>query len=139
MEVDTTTEFGRRVMRRLEEEQVIWLTTVDASNTPQPRPVWFLWEGETILIYSQPGAAKVRHIQRNSRVALHFNGTERGGDIIVFVGTAWIAEGAPAGDENAAYLDKYRPGIERLGSTPYSFARDYSVPIRVEPVKVRGH
>lgn len=139
MEVDTTTEFGRRVMRRLEEEQVIWLTTVDASNTPQPRPVWFLWEGETILIYSQPDAAKVRHIQHNSRVALHFDGNGRGGDIIVFIGTARIADEAPAGNENADYLDKYGPGIERLGSTPGSFARDYSVPIRVEPVKVRGH
>ena len=57
MKIDTTTEFGQRVMRRLQEEVVVWLTTVDASDTPQPRPVWFLWEGETFLIYSQPDTA----------------------------------------------------------------------------------
>ena len=139
MKIDTTTEFGQRVMRRLQEEQVIWLTTVDARRTPQPRPVWFLWEGETFLIYSQPDTAKVRHIRRNPQVALHFDGNERGGDIIVFVGAARIAKEAPAGNENSDYLAKYRSGIERLGSTPARFAGDYSTAIRVQPTRVRGH
>ena len=54
MQIDTTSEFGKRVMKRLDEETTAWLTTIGADGTPQPRPIWFLWDGETILIYSQP-------------------------------------------------------------------------------------
>ena len=139
MEIDTTTEFGRRVLRRLQEEPVIWLTTVDANGVPQPRPVWFLWDGESFLIYSQPETGKVRHIKRNPQVALNFDGNGQGGDIVVFIGTARFADEAPPGDEHAAYLEKYRAGIEQLGSTPAQFARDYAVPIEVVPDRVRGH
>ncbi len=44
---DPSTEFGERVARRLRDEVVAWLTLVDGSGTPQPAPVWFLWEGDT--------------------------------------------------------------------------------------------
>ncbi len=37
--LDMNTEFGQRVARRLAEERIAWLTTVDSSGTPQPRPV----------------------------------------------------------------------------------------------------
>ena len=39
--IDFTTEFGRRVRQRLDEEYFIWFTTVGTDLTPQPRPVWF--------------------------------------------------------------------------------------------------
>ena len=72
--IDTTSEFGTRVAQRLQQEGIIWLTTVRGDGTPQPSPVWFLWDGETFLIYSQPGAPKVRNIARSPKVALHLNG-----------------------------------------------------------------
>ena len=49
---DPSTPFGERIARRLREEHLIWLTTVDAFGTPQPNPVWFLWDGDTVLIYN---------------------------------------------------------------------------------------
>ena len=49
MQIDTTTEFGERTVRRLEKELIGWLTTVDASGGPQPSPIWFVWDGETEL------------------------------------------------------------------------------------------
>ena len=51
---DPQTDFGARVARRLQNEQVIWITTVRVDGTPQPTPVWFIWDGETILIYPCP-------------------------------------------------------------------------------------
>ena len=39
MMIDTMTEFGARVERRLREEPVIWLTTVRDDLLPQPSPV----------------------------------------------------------------------------------------------------
>ena len=60
--LDFSTRFGRHVNRRLRQEKIIWLTTVDSNNTPQPRPVWFHWDGETVLIFSERHKAKLRHI-----------------------------------------------------------------------------
>lgn len=51
----TTTEAGSRADRRLrEEEEVAWLTTVRADGQPQSVPAWFLWDGETFIVYSRP-------------------------------------------------------------------------------------
>ncbi|HET8629490.1 MAG TPA: TIGR03667 family PPOX class F420-dependent oxidoreductase [Thermomicrobiales bacterium] len=138
MQLDTASEFGARVARRLREETVIWLTTVRADGQPQPSPVWFLWDGAGFLIYSQPGKPKVRNIGRNPRVALHFDGNGRGGDIVIFDGEARVAPDAPPADQVPELVEKYRQGIAGLGGTPASFAREYSVAIRVTPTKVRG-
>ena len=69
--LDTTTEAGARADRRLREEEMIWLTTVRSDGQPQSVPVWFLRDGETFLIYSQPGRQKLKKIGRNARVGLH--------------------------------------------------------------------
>ena len=52
---DDSTEIGARAERRLREEEIAWLTTVRADGQPQSVPVWFLWDGDAFLIYSQPG------------------------------------------------------------------------------------
>lgn len=137
--LDTTTEFGARVQRRLREEQIVWLTTVRGDGLPQPSPVWFLWHGETALIYSRPATPKLRNIARNPQVALHFDGNGQGGDIVVLDAEARVTADAPAADEIAAYVEKYRAGMARLGMPPDRFAEAYSAVIRVTPTKVRGH
>lgn len=137
--IDLSTEFGQRVARRLEEERIVWLTTVDASGTPQPRPVWFLWDDETFLIYSRPETHKLDHIQRSLHVALNFDSDGRGGDIVVFAGEARIADDTPPADQVADYINKYSGGLERLDTTAEEFASSFSVPIRVTPTNLRGH
>jgi len=136
--LDFTSPIGQRIQLRLEEEEIIWLTTVDASHTPQPRPVWFQWDGETVMIFSQAGAAKVRHIARNPRVALNFNTDEDGGDVGVLIGEARLLEGAPPPDRLQAYLKKYAVGIQDIGLTPESMQVEYPVVILVAPVALRG-
>jgi PPOX class probable F420-dependent enzyme len=90
--VDLGSEFGARVARRLQEEMIVWLTTVTPSGAPLPRPVGFLWDGsDNISIYSQPGA-RIRNIARNPQVTLNFDGDGQGGDIVVLSGTAEVDE-----------------------------------------------
>ncbi len=137
--IDIATEFGRRVARRLAEEQIIWLTTIDSHGTPQPRPVWFLWDGETFLIYSLPGAAKLRHAAERPQVALHLDSDGQGGDIVVFTGRAEIDQAASPADQAPAYAAKYQSGIAGIGMTSGEFAASYSVALRVTPLKLRGH
>ena len=137
--IDFTTELGRKAKRYLEEEYVIWFTTVGTDLTPQPRPVWFIWEGSSFLIFSRPDAHKVTHVQGHPNVALHFNTDDKADkDVIVFVGGAEIALDAPLAHEIPAYLEKYATGIAGLKMTPNEFSREYSVAIRVTPTKVRG-
>lgn len=137
--IDTTTEFGQRVARRLAEERIAWLTTIDSNGAPQPRPIWFLWDGETFLIYSRPGTAKLRHIAERPQVALNLDGDGLGGDIVVFTGQAEIDPAAPPADQVPTYVAKYQPGFARIGMTPAEFAASYSVALRVAPLKLRGH
>ena len=137
--IDTSTDFGARVARRLEEEPIGWLVTVDGDQTPQPSPVWFLWDGETFLIYSQPDTPKLRNIARNPRVALHLDGDGHGGDIVILTGEARLDPDAPAATATPAYLTKYATGIEQIGMTPESFAETYSAALRMTPTKLRGH
>ncbi len=139
MKLDTTTEFGARVARRLREEWIIWLTSVGGDGTPQPIPVWFLWDGQTFLIYSRAATAKLRNVADRPRVALHLDGDGHGGDIVVLAGEARIVTDVPPASEIPEYVDKYREAMKRIGMTPASFAQAYSVAIRVTPHRLEGH
>jgi PPOX class probable F420-dependent enzyme len=87
--IDFTSEFGQRVRKRLETEQIIWITTVFPDSTPQPNPVWFYWDGESVLIYTRPGSIKLKNLTRNPHVSLNFEGaTATGGDVVIFHGIA---------------------------------------------------
>ena len=138
LNLDTSTDFGARAARRLQEEQIVWLTTVGANGTPQPTPVWFHWDGDTFLIFSEPNTAKLRHIQANPRVALSFNTDQSGGNVVVFTGAARAAEAAPPAARLEEYATKYAEGITSLGMTPEQMLATYSTAIYMTPDKVRG-
>lgn len=131
--LDTTTEAGARADGRLREEKIAWLTTVRPDGQPQSVPVWLLWDGETFLIYSQPGRQKLKNIGRNARVGLHLNSNARGGDVVRTEGAAAVAEDVPPATEVGEYVEKYREDIARIGFDPDGFARTYSVALRVTP------
>jgi PPOX class probable F420-dependent enzyme len=133
--LDTTTEAGGRVERRLREEQIIWMTTVRSDGQPQSVPVWFFWDGEEFLVYSQPGRQKVRNIERDPRVGLNLNSNAQGGDVVRAEGTAEIVEDAPPATEVPEYVEKYRDAIAGIGFDPDGFARAFSVAIRVTPTR----
>jgi PPOX class probable F420-dependent enzyme len=136
--IDISTEIGANAVRRLNEEQIIWLTTVRPDGMPQPTPVWFLWDGETILIYSQPNAKKVRNLTQNPKVALNLNSDAQGGDVLIIFGRAQIDPEALLANLNPAYLEKYRQGITNIDMTPESMSKEYSTVIRITPERVRS-
>ena len=135
--LDTTTEAGARAERRLRDEEAAWLTTVRSDGQPQSVPVWFLWDGETFLVYSQPEQQKLKNIGRNPRVGLHLNANARGGDVVRMEGTAEVVQDVPPANEVGEYLEKYRESISRIGFDPDGFARTYSVALRVTPDRWR--
>jgi PPOX class probable F420-dependent enzyme len=122
------------VEARLGTNLMAWLTTVSPSGRPQSVPVWFLVrDDDTILIYSQPGKAKLRNIAANPRVALGLDVTDLGRDVIRFEGTAAHVPGHAPADEVPAYRSKYVERIAAIFGTPEDFARSFSEAIVVTP------
>ena len=135
---DPKSESGAHIAIRLQEEDVVWLVTLRADLTPQPSPVWFFWDGDTFLIYSQPDTPKLRNIRLNPVVSLHFDSDGSGGDILIFTGEARIDPDTPPGNQVEGYLQKYRDSIADLGYPPEEFGESFSVPIRVRPTNLRA-
>ena len=134
---DPSTEFGARVARRLQDEVAAWLIVVDGRGTPQPAPIWFLWDGESALIYSQGSAKRLKHLRAHPRAALHLDST-KGGDVVVLTGEIVDAPDEPPVYDNPPYLAKYGERITGGWKTAEKFAAIYSVPLRFRPHRVRG-
>ena len=137
MAINPGTEKGARADARLRAEVVAWLITVSPDGQPVPTPVWFWWDGDTILVYSQRGKPKLRHIAANPRVSFAMRTDELGDEITVISGTAAVDPASPSADQLPGYVEKYATLIERLGADPASFAGEYSVPVRITPTKLR--
>ena len=111
-------------------ETVAWLTTVGADGTPQPNPIWFIWDGaDTVVIYSVE-KAKPRHVAANPRVALHFNTAEDGDDVVIFTGSAMVDRNQPlVGCHERAIGEAGRARcLARPAGKPGPAARNRSLP-----------
>jgi PPOX class probable F420-dependent enzyme len=135
-EIDPNDPRGAEVIERLRTDRIGWLTTVAADGTPQTSPIWYLWDGDAILIYSLE-SPRARNIASHPRVSLHLDGNGMGGDIVVIEGTASIDKDTPSCVDNPEYLAKYEPVMEGAGWTPEWFAERYSVPVRIAVTKYR--
>jgi PPOX class probable F420-dependent enzyme len=118
--LDTSTDRGKHVERRLREDAIAWFTSVRPNGQPDSVPVWFLWDGESVLVYSRPDAPKLRNLEANPHVTLTIDDTRGGGDVIRIEGTArHVAGHAPAHE------------------VPQSFASAYSAAVVVTPTRYR--
>ena len=130
-------ELTEQAERRLADDEIAWLTTVTPDGKPAPRPVWFVWDGTAIIIYSKNGAARLRNIERNPQVTVSFNSVG-GGDIAVISGRAEHLSDAPPPSAFPGLIDKYRFLIEQMGQAPQWYDDNYGVALRVIPERFWG-
>lgn len=137
--IDETTAIGKRAAERLRSESIAWLTTVGNDGTPQPNPVWFLWDGaDGVVVYNATKANRVNHVKARPQVSLHFDSHD-GGDIVVIRGAAAEAADLPSSDQNAEFQAKYGASIKGgPWKTPEQFDRDYPHKLRITIQGVRG-
>ena len=133
--LDLSTDAGQRAEQRLQQDQIIWITTVRADGQPQASPVWFLWQHGKFFLHSKPDQ-KVRNIGAHPRVALHLNDHD-GGDVVTIEGTAEVLAGDSAANVRPDYLAKYREAIPQLGLTPEQMLAAYPVAFQVTPTRIR--
>ncbi|WP_137148743.1 TIGR03667 family PPOX class F420-dependent oxidoreductase [Mycolicibacterium sp. CR10] len=127
-------EFTEEVSRRLETDQFGWLTTVARSGQPVPRLVWFYFDGADVIVYTQPTAAKVRHIRNHPQVSLNLDSDGQGAGIIVLGGTAAVDSEDSDPREDSPYWRKYAEQAEQIGLTDAMGA--YSLRMRISVDKV---
>jgi len=136
-------ELGQRFRDRLASDLIAWLTVVADSGTPQPAPVWFLWDenAEHALIYSQATARRLAWISSREQVSLHLVDNGRGHDYLVLTGTLRYLEPSayPAASENPTFVGKYRALMEEVFGTPEAYDDAFSVPLEFKPSRSRGH
>jgi PPOX class probable F420-dependent enzyme len=131
-------ETRHELIAPLDDELVGWLTTVTPDGQPQSSVVWFLRDGDDLLIYSKPDASKLTNISTNPSVACNLRGDEQGDAVATFEASASIVDSPTPPHQDPAYLTKYREEIIRLGWTPEQFSDDYSALIRISVHRIRS-
>jgi PPOX class probable F420-dependent enzyme len=129
-------EIPSQVIRRLAQEQVIWLTTTRADGTPLPNPVWFLWDGSQFLVFTEPDTVKMKNMVRSPHVALNLNSDADGGDVAIFQAEADVTRTSASEAEFGAYVSKYEEGMRKMGLTREVLATGYHV-VRLTPTRYR--
>jgi PPOX class probable F420-dependent enzyme len=128
-----------RVDGRLQTNLMAWLTTVSPSGRPDTVPVWFLLrDDDTIVVYSQPGKAKLVNLAGNPNVALGLDVTDVGRDVIRVVGTAAHVHGHPLAHEVPEYASKYTERIAAIFGTAERFGQLYSEAIVITPTRLHA-
>ena len=125
--------------RKLDGDQIAWLTTVRADGRPHSVPVWFLWHDGQLLTFSEPDTVKITNIRGNASVVMNLQATDDGGEVVILDGTAavsgsdataWIAS------VGEAYGRKYSAGLKGLGLTLEQMAVKFSAVIEITPTRL---
>ena len=133
-----TTLAGARLRRFLEQEPVVWLSTVRPNGGPHLVPIWFWWDGETVLVFSKPEAQKVRNLRANAAVMLALGNAEDDFDVGLVEGHAELVDRPTRALLPAAHLAKYADQLEAMGLTADEYAATYSQVIRIVPDRPLG-
>ena len=122
-----------RVRPMLDEERVVWLSTVRPDGTPHLVPTWFWWDGKALVVFSKPGAAKVRNLRANPRLMVAVGDPED--DFSVGL----IEAAATCHDEPAvipdAFFAKYATELGPGRLDVDAFRATYTQAIRILPTR----
>lgn len=120
-----------QIAKKLRHARYGWLTTVASSGIPMPMLVWFLFDGHTLTVYSQPPTARVRHVLDRPEVSLHLDSDGVGSGLLIVGGRAALtAEGVDPRDDSDFWA-KYHVEAEAVGLS--EAISTYSAKISITP------
>ena len=91
----------------LQERRFAVLATINKDGTPQLTTMWYLLEGDTIVMNTKLGRTKERNMRRDPRISLCF---EEGYDYLTVSGTVEMIA-----DQDIAQHDIYRLAVRYDG------------------------
>ena len=126
------------VCEALDQALIGHLTAVSATGQPQTTPVWFLRDGDELIVYNRPSSPRLRSLAANERVSFVLRCDVRADGAVIIEGRAAVDESMASADERPDYIAKYSGPIADLGWTPESFAADYNVGLVIIPTRLRA-
>jgi PPOX class probable F420-dependent enzyme len=124
------TVLDRRVSR-LEVATSLQLATVRPDGRPHLVPLWFDWDGETLVVLSKAHAQKVKNIRAEPRAMVNVGEPGSvGTSLLEVTGEVGAARIADIADRFAL---KYHRLLEGLGRTTDEFLQTYPTVIRLRP------
>ncbi len=138
--LDLSQHLQAHIDQRLREDLTIWLGSVRTNGHPHFVPVGFLWDGNTILIFSLPDTLKVRNIKSNNNVVLALD-SHSGTDVVIIDGQASLVSDSSVTATTRPWVEKYGSAPRQVSSAPRRFsveewAARFSQPIRVTPLTI---
>ena len=135
--LDLSDQRQSRMDARLRQETGAYFTTVRPDGRPHTVPVWFAWDGASILVFSKPNDLKVRNLRQNPAVTLALDNVGASSQPVVVEGTAALVESAAITAMLPVYSAKYAALAAKLGLPPDALENIYSQPIHTTPTKIR--
>jgi PPOX class probable F420-dependent enzyme len=136
--MSSPTVASTRIRRFLEEEPVLWLSTVRPDGSPHLVPIWFWWDGEALWVFSKPEAQKVRNLRVNQSVMLALGDADDDFDVGLVEGRAELLDRPAAQVLPAAMVAKYADRLGAIGLDAAGFAATYKQVIRIVPSAYLG-
>ena len=128
---------AQRLDRFLASEPVVWISSVRPDGAPHLVPIWFTWDGATLLVFSKPHAQKVRNLRANPTVMLALGDPSADFDVVLVEARAEL-DPIPASSLPPAHLAKYGERMAALGLSPEAFLETYAQVIRITPERPLG-
>lgn len=126
-----------RLAKILDNDLIGFMTAVNEEGQPQTSPVWFVRDGDEIIIYNRPDTPRLASIEANPKISFNLRGDRRGRGAVTIEAVA-RREQLPPAKEIPGYLEKYAREIERLGWTPEVFSNQYSAGLRLVVTRLRA-
>lgn len=100
-----TAERRRDVLRRLDAERDVWVSTAHPDHGPHQVPLWFLWDGRAVWMCTGATSVTARNVREEPRVRLALPDTF---DVVLLQGEAeCFPDREVAGDTAQAFAGKF--------------------------------
>ena len=124
------------ILDALEHELVVWLSTTRPDGGPHVVPLWFVWDGRSIVAFSKPHAQKVRNLRADPRVMVAVGRADATFDVELIEAVAELHETSAALPDG--FVRKYASLAARAGIGLPAFADVYSQEIVIHPRRWLG-
>jgi PPOX class probable F420-dependent enzyme len=119
----------------LQRNSVVWLSSVRPDGRPHVVPLWFHWDSHSILVFSKPGAQKVRNVRAEPRVMVAVGEPGFAFDVELVEAVAELAGEPTSRLMSEEFATKYADLADRAGITIEHFAAVYEQPIWIRPTR----
>ena len=124
------------VDERLRTNLIIWLGSVRPDGRPHLVYVFFLWDGQHILIFSEPSSQKIRNVRHNPYVTLGLDETKGGEDMVILEGRAQVLDDPAVNTTLPAFVAKYDALLKAKASlSAEAMGAIFSQALRITPTR----